>query len=111
MTPAGRGEEHGAESGGNAAPNGGCGRRRCGSPRTGSKEAAEDVTSQVFVKVLGALPTYRRDRPFRSWLFAIAHNAIADAHRAQRPHQPLSAAEDVLDPSASPEDLAVSAEG
>jgi RNA polymerase sigma-70 factor (ECF subfamily) len=79
--------------------------------RLGSKEAAEDVTSQVFVKVLGALPTYRRARPFRSWLFAIAHNAIADAHRAQRPHQPLSAAEDVLDPGASPEDLAVSVEG
>ena len=79
--------------------------------RLGSKEAAEDVTSQVFAKVLGGLSTYRGDRPFRSWLFAVAHNAIVDAHRAQRPHQPLNAAEDVLDPTASPEELALSAEG
>lgn len=79
--------------------------------RLGSKEAAEDVTSQIFARTLGALPTYRGDRPFRSWLFAIAHNAIVDAHRAQRRHQPLTAAEDVLDPTASPEDLVLSAEG
>src|SRR5687767_10813554 len=39
--------------------------------RLGSKEAAEDVTSQVFSKALGALSTYRGERPFRSWLFAI----------------------------------------
>jgi RNA polymerase sigma-70 factor, ECF subfamily len=79
--------------------------------RLGSKEAAEDVTSQVFARALSALSTYRGERPFRSWLFAVAHNAIVDAHRAQRPHQPLAAAQDVLDPTASPEDLVLVAEG
>jgi RNA polymerase sigma-70 factor (ECF subfamily) len=78
--------------------------------RLGSKEAAEDATSQVFAKALAALSSYRADRPFRSWLFAIAHNVIVDAHRARRVHQPLNAAVDVLDAAPSPEDLALAAE-
>jgi RNA polymerase sigma factor (sigma-70 family) len=79
--------------------------------RLGSKEAAEDATSQIFAKVLAALPSYRADRPFRSWLFAIAHNVVVDTHRARRAHQPLDAAAHVLDPAPSPEDLALDGEG
>ena len=79
--------------------------------RLGSKEAAEDATSQVFAKALAALSTYRADRPFRSWLFAIAHNVIIDTHRARRPHQPLEEAAHVLDAAPSPEELAEVAEG
>lgn len=78
--------------------------------RLGNKEAAEDATSQVFAKALGALASYRADRPFRSWLFAIAHNVIVDVHRARRAHHPLDAAVDVLDAAPSPEDLALVAE-
>lgn len=79
--------------------------------RLGSKEVAEDATSQVFAKALAALPSYRGDRPFRSWLFAIAHNIIVDAHRARRPDQPLEAAAYVFDIAPSPEDAALAAEG
>jgi len=53
--------------------------------RLGTKETAEDATSQVFAAALVALPRYR-DRgggSFRSWLFTIAHNAITDHHRRQ----------------------------
>ena len=49
--------------------------------RLGDREAAEDATSQVFVHALAALPRYREQGSFRSWLFAIAHNVVTDAGR------------------------------
>jgi DNA-directed RNA polymerase specialized sigma24 family protein len=58
----------------------------------GSEEAAEDATSQVFAKALVALASYRVDRPFRSWLFAIAPNVIADVYRVRVTSSPLEAA-------------------
>lgn len=77
--------------------------------RLGSREAAEDATSQIFLKALAALPQFRGDRTFRSWLFAIAHNVIVDHYRAQRPNHPLDDATYVTDHAESPEDLAVAA--
>ena len=41
--------------------------------RLGTREAAEDATSQIFMKVLASLPSCR-NTSFRPWLFAIAHN-------------------------------------
>lgn len=75
--------------------------------RLGSREAAEDATSQIFVKALVALPQYRGDRSFRSWLFAIAHNEVVDHYRAQRPSRPLDDASQIADGTESPEDLGV----
>jgi RNA polymerase sigma-70 factor (ECF subfamily) len=79
--------------------------------RLGTKEAAEDATAQVFVKALAALPGYREDAPsFRSWLFAIAHNAVVDAHRQRRPETDL---EEVLarpDPGPGPAEAAEAAD-
>jgi RNA polymerase sigma-70 factor (ECF subfamily) len=47
--------------------------------------AAEDVTSQTFLKALHALPRYeQRGIPFKSWLFRIAANVIADRLRSPR---------------------------
>ena len=75
--------------------------------RLGSKEVAEDATSQIFLKVLAAFPTYRAERPFRSWLFAIAHNIVVDHYRAHRDEQPLEGALEVLDAARTPEEQAV----
>lgn len=73
--------------------------------RLGHPEAAADAAAQVFAKALAALPGYREDAPsFRSWLFAIAHNVIADDLRARRPVAPMAAAEHVAAAGPSPEE-------
>jgi RNA polymerase sigma-70 factor, ECF subfamily len=79
--------------------------------RLGAREAAEDATAQVFSNALAALPGYRDDGPsFRSWLFAIAHNTIADDLRARRSVATLEEALDLADPAPSPESAAITAE-
>jgi RNA polymerase sigma-70 factor (ECF subfamily) len=50
--------------------------------RLGTRELAEDATSQIFVQALAALPGYRAGT-FRAWLYAIARNVVADLHRAR----------------------------
>ncbi len=47
---------------------------------------AEDVTHQVFLKLMSVLPRYeRRKVPFSAWLMRVAHNAALDAERKRRP--------------------------
>jgi RNA polymerase sigma-70 factor (ECF subfamily) len=75
--------------------------------RLGSKEAAEDATSLVFLKAISGLPGYRTGSTFRSWLFAIAHNVIADDLRARRPARPLVAAIHVAGAEPGPEATAL----
>ena len=58
--------------------------------RVREQTAAEDVTSEVFMKALKAMPRYQdTGRPFAAWLYQIAVNAIADRYRSLRPSQPL----------------------
>jgi RNA polymerase sigma-70 factor, ECF subfamily len=58
--------------------------------RVREQTAAEDVTSEVFMKALKAIPRYQdTGRPFAAWLYQIAVNAIADRYRTQRPAQSI----------------------
>lgn len=66
--------------------------------RLGEPEAAADAASQVFIRALQRLDTYRPSQAgastVRSWLFAIAHNTVVDTHRrnAVRNHRSLDEA-------------------
>jgi RNA polymerase sigma-70 factor, ECF subfamily len=59
--------------------------------RVETRELAEDLMAQTFVKALAALPNFHAGS-FRAWLFAIAHNALTDGYRTLRDHAPLEAA-------------------
>ena len=51
--------------------------------RVATREAAEDVTSEVFMKALRSLHRYDEDRASpRTWLLRIARNAVTDHLRA-----------------------------
>lgn len=64
--------------------------------RFGNEALAEDLTSRTFEKAWSARARYRRDRAgFATWLISIARNVAVDHLRAQRPHVPLEAAENV----------------
>jgi RNA polymerase sigma-70 factor (ECF subfamily) len=53
--------------------------------RVASREAAEDVTSQVFMKALRALDRYDPNRAApKTWLLRIARNAVTDHLRSLR---------------------------
>jgi len=60
----------------------------------GQREAAEDLTEEVFLKVYERIGSYQfRGLPFSAWLYRIARNHMIDFLRA-RPRQIVSSLED-----------------
>ena len=77
--------------------------------RLRDREAAEDATSQTFTNAYAGLSRLGR-KPFRPWLFTIAHNVVTDVHRGRRPSFPLEGMDVREDPDPSPEALAINRE-
>jgi len=73
--------------------------------RTNNVPDAEDLTAQIFLAALEALPRYRQDGHFAAWLFSIARRKVTDYYR-RAPHVPLEEA--ILPPLHT--DLAVAVE-
>ena len=68
--------------------------------RLGNSVDAEDLTEEVFLKMLGAIGGFRwREVPFSSWLFRIAHNQVASHFRrtAQRGGPTAAIPEEMID--------------
>jgi RNA polymerase sigma-70 factor (ECF subfamily) len=68
--------------------------------RLGNTHEAEDLTEEVFLKMLGAIGDFRwREVPFSSWIFRIAHNCIATHFRrvAQRGGATSELSEEMID--------------
>jgi len=72
--------------------------------RTSGAEDAADLTQQVFLQALHALPRYRDGgTPFAAWLFRIARNAATDWRRRQRATVAWDLVPAALHPQASDE--------
>jgi RNA polymerase sigma-70 factor (ECF subfamily) len=52
--------------------------------RMGNPYDAEDLTEEVFLRVLDAIERFQwREAPFSAWLFRIAHNAVVSQRRKE----------------------------
>ena len=74
--------------------------------KSGSRAEAEDITGDVFVKMLESIHSFKwQGHPFSSWLFRIAHNLIVDYFRrgARKKTVPLEAAAATV--GTTPDDL------
>jgi RNA polymerase sigma-70 factor (ECF subfamily) len=79
----------------------------------GDHHDAEDATERTFLAALRALPEFRdQGSTFRAWLFRIAHNTIANAHRSRirRRADPLPDSFERPAPDADPAGLVVLAD-
>jgi RNA polymerase sigma-70 factor (ECF subfamily) len=79
----------------------------------GDHHDAEDATERTFLAAMRALPAFRDEgASFRAWLFRIAHNTVANAHRsrARRRADPLPEPFDRPAPDADPAGLVARAD-
>lgn len=57
--------------------------------RVGSRQAAEDILQDVFVKLLTRRDTVKQPGKLHSWLYQVTRNAIIDHRRASRRFETL----------------------
>lgn len=73
----------------------------------GDVQAAEDLASDVMLKVLESIKKYRfKGTPFSAWVFRIARNAIIDLHRRRKRRGEVDLTEPIAAMQLSPQVLA-----
>jgi RNA polymerase sigma-70 factor (ECF subfamily) len=76
--------------------------------KTGDRQAAEDLTSDTFMKALANIKTYRyTGQPFAAWLYRIASNVVTDYYRARKVTAPLDEGLQIPATGTSPEEAAL----
>lgn len=79
--------------------------------RVPTAAAADDLTAEVFLRMVEGLPRYRLNgAPFESWLYRIAAARVADFYREQQRHPEDELSETEPDRAISLEGLLQSAE-
>lgn len=81
--------------------------------RINSHHSTEDLTSQIFEKVMTRIDTYDREKaPFEVWLFGIAKNVVNDHFRTLKKHKIFSidSIKELVSVKKSPEDIIVTEE-
>jgi len=68
--------------------------------RVRNEAEAEDVTSEVFMRALRAIPKYEPRQAFLAWLYRIARNAIIDRSRRRVNRQQVSFEDALAHPNA-----------
>lgn len=75
--------------------------------RVHDQTAAEDVTSEVFLRALRSIDRYRaQGRPFAAWLYRIAMCSVSDLYRSARPVADLEEQHDLAGAGPEPEEVA-----
>jgi RNA polymerase sigma-70 factor, ECF subfamily len=74
--------------------------------RLGERTKAEDATSEVFLKALDRISSFRGGS-FPAWLFRITRNVIADSQRRRSKDQVPDTSADIPDANIGPEDYAI----
>jgi len=73
----------------------------------GDIQAAEDLASDVMLKILGSIHRYRpRGSPFSAWVFRIARNRLVDLYRQRKRRREVDLREPPIDTRMGPQDLA-----
>ncbi|KAA0943189.1 MULTISPECIES: sigma-70 family RNA polymerase sigma factor [unclassified Pseudomonas] len=70
----------------------------------GCSDEAADLTQETFIRAFQALPRWRPEARFQTWLLQIARNAALDTLRKRRRHaeDPLEDHAELVDPAPSP---------
>lgn len=67
---------------------------------------AEDLTTEVFIKMVEGLPTYQiTGAPFEAWLYSIARTRVAEWYRSARRHEQVELPETLYTDDPLPEEF------
>ena len=72
---------------------------------TGDYHRSCDLTQEVFIKAISAIPTYKNNGKFKAWLFSIASNHLRSDWRYRKIHPQEELEEDAVETPEAPEQI------
>jgi RNA polymerase sigma-70 factor (ECF subfamily) len=70
--------------------------------QVGDSQTAEDLTSEVFIRMIRSLPSFQPRGSFQAWLLQVAHNLAMDHHRKEKGKIGLPLTENLVADSVDP---------